>query len=191
MNVRMRVSLQPSSDIRTVAVKRNSTKQKKKPYLKPHSWQVGKLKSLRILISTWRVSWMTMNMIEIMYQTRFEGATDALGAQHYKTIEKYCCQSKAHPSNRGHKNQQRNPGQQLTYEFCPLPHHLPIHCLLLKHFCLHPLLPEPHGQSQTSEDIYQDSTYKMYCHCKNNNLCNIWAYLWTNWYSPAKWGLWA
>ena len=88
-------------------------------------------------------------------------------------------------------NQQRNPRQQPTYEFCPLPHWPPICCLLLKHFCLHPLLPEHHGQPRTSEDIHQDSAYKMYRHCKNNNLHNVWAYLWTNWCSPAKWGLWA
>ena len=31
----------------------------------------------------------------------------------------------------------------------------------------------------------------MYRHCKNNNLRDVWAYLWTNWYAPAKWGLWA
>ena len=34
----------------------------------------------------------------------------------------------------------------LSYEFCPLPHWPSILHLLTKHFCLHPLLPEHHGQ---------------------------------------------
>ena len=108
-----------------------------------------------------------------------------------KLSKNIAAKAKPIPAAGGDGNRQRNPWQQVTYEFCPLPHRLPIRRLLLKHFCLHPLLPESHGQPRTSEDIHQDSAYEMYRHCKNNNLRDVWAYLWTNWYSPAKWGLWA
>ena len=87
--------------------------------------------------------------------------------------------------------QKIKPKKQVTYEFCPLPHRLPILCLLTKHFCQHPLLPERHGQPRSSEQIYRDSVYEMYIHCQNNHLREVWAYLWTNWYAPAKWKLWA
>ena len=83
------------------------------------------------------------------------------------------------------------PKNRSTYEFCPFPHCLPIIRLLSKHFCLHPLLPERHGQSRGSDDIYSDSVHEMYRHCRNNQLREVWAYLWTNWYSPDKWELWA
>jgi len=79
----------------------------------------------------------------------------------------------------------------LSYQFCPLPHRRAILRLLAKHFCLHPLLPERHGQTRNSEQIYRDSVYEMYLHCKNNHLHEVWAYLWTNWYTPDKWKLWA
>jgi len=79
----------------------------------------------------------------------------------------------------------------LAYEFCPLPHRRHIIHLLAKHFCLHPLLPECHGQSRTSEEIHSNSVHEIYLHCKNNQLHEVWAYLWTNWYSPHKWKLWA
>ena len=85
-------------------------------------------------------------------------------------------------------NQKKNI---LTYEFCPLPHQPSILRLLTKHFCQHPLLPERHGQDRTAEQIYRDSVYETYLHCKNNHLREVWAYLWMSWYSPDKWKLWA
>jgi len=77
------------------------------------------------------------------------------------------------------------------YEFCPLPHHLSILHLLVKHFCQHPLLPECHGQTCTTQQIHHDSVYESYLHCQNNGVHEVWAYLWTNWYAPDKWKLWA
>ena len=79
----------------------------------------------------------------------------------------------------------------LTYEFCPLAHRPCVLRLLTKHFCQHSLLPERHGQHRTAEHIYRDSVYEMYLYCKNNHLREVWGYLWTNWYTPAKWKLWA
>ena len=77
-----------------------------------------------------------------------------------------------------------------NYMFCPLSHQLSILCLICKHFCQHPILCECHGQSQTPQQIHCDAVLESYYHCKVNNL-HVWAYLWTNWYTPGKWELWA
>ena len=87
--------------------------------------------------------------------------------------------------------QKSHPKIHISYEFCPPAHWLPILHLLLKHFCLHPLLPEWHGKAQSSKEIYCDSVHELYIHCTRNNLCKVWAYMWVNWYSPEKWKLWA
>ena len=78
-----------------------------------------------------------------------------------------------------------------AYEFCPLQHRPSILRLLTKHFCQHPLLPERHGEPRTAELIYSDSVHEAYLYCKNNHLREVWAYLWTSWYAPDKWKLWA
>ncbi|KAI0667146.1 hypothetical protein C8Q78DRAFT_1105586 [Trametes maxima] len=89
------------------------------------------------------------------------------------------------PDERGPKS--RNP----DYQFCPAAHRLPILRLFSKHACLHPLLPERHGEFRTGNEIYRGAVEEMYRHCKANNLREVWAYLWTSWYSPARWKLWA
>ncbi|KIJ37290.1 hypothetical protein M422DRAFT_178296, partial [Sphaerobolus stellatus SS14] len=63
--------------------------------------------------------------------------------------------------------------------------------LFTKHHSLHPLLPERHGTTRTAEDIQKDSVYETYTHCKQNNLPEVWAYMWNYWYAPPKWRLWA
>jgi len=78
-----------------------------------------------------------------------------------------------------------------NYMFCPLPHQLPIICLVCKHFCQHPILPERHGQAHTPSQIHCDAVLEAYYHCKANNLREVWGYLWTNWYTMDKWVLWA
>jgi hypothetical protein len=85
----------------------------------------------------------------------------------------------------------RLPKNTTRYEFCPLAHRLSILRLLAKHFCQHPMLPERHGQNRTAQQIHRDAVYEAYLHCKNNELREVWAYLWTNWYAPDKWKLWA
>jgi len=72
------------------------------------------------------------------------------------------------------------PKNTTRYEFCPLPHRLSILRLLAKHFCQHPMLPERHGETRTAQQIHRDAVYEAYLHCKNNELREVWAYLWTN-----------
>ena len=78
-----------------------------------------------------------------------------------------------------------------NYIFCPLAHHLAILRLFVKHHCQHSLLPDRHGEPRSARQIYADAVYEMYTHCHNNNLNNVWGYLWTSWYQPDEWKLWA
>ncbi|TCD59764.1 hypothetical protein EIP91_011523, partial [Steccherinum ochraceum] len=77
------------------------------------------------------------------------------------------------------------------YQFCPAAHRLPIMRLFSKHASLHPLLPERHGVARSSAEIRRDAVYEMYQHCSTNHLSEVWAYLWTSWYSAKRWPLWA
>ena len=78
-----------------------------------------------------------------------------------------------------------------NYTFCPAPHRLSLLRLFAKHASQHSLLPERHGQLRTKEQIREDAVREMYNHCHMNRLCEVWAYLWNNWYSKDKWHLWA
>jgi hypothetical protein len=91
----------------------------------------------------------------------------------------------------GGKKRARKVEKDTSYTFCPLPHRLSILRLMCKHFCQHPILPERHGQARTAKQIHRDAVLETYYHCKANNLCEVWAYLWTNWYTTEKWTSWA
>jgi len=91
----------------------------------------------------------------------------------------------------GGKNRTPNRKMYTNYIFCPLSHRLSILCLVCKHFCQHPILPECHGQTRTPQQIHWDTILEAYYHCKANKLHEVWAYLWTNWYAYGKWELWA
>ncbi|KAG1874931.1 hypothetical protein F4604DRAFT_2008937 [Suillus subluteus] len=61
--------------------------------------------------------------------------------------------------------------------------------LIKHHFCAHPLIP---GYSHPSAvGIHQWAVKQMYTFCKENNLREVWAYLWENWYRRGRWELWA
>lgn len=89
------------------------------------------------------------------------------------------------PAEHGPRSPERD------YIFCPAPHRLPILRLFAKHAFQHSLLPERHGRPRTLELIRRDAVSEMYDHCQRNNLCEAWAYLWTQWYAPDRWVLWA
>ncbi len=79
------------------------------------------------------------------------------------------------------------------YIFCPAPHRKQLLKLITKHFCLHPLFPEPDSNNQphTSVSIRHNAVYEMYVFCHVRGLTEVWGYLWTSWYAPQKWKLWA
>ncbi|KAL6303644.1 hypothetical protein BKA93DRAFT_734772, partial [Sparassis latifolia] len=78
-----------------------------------------------------------------------------------------------------------------TYVFCPVPHRKALLHLFTKHFCQHPLFIERDGKSHTSEQIRRDAVYEMYLFCQIRGLTEVWAYMWTSWYSHRRWHLWA
>ncbi|KAL0564139.1 hypothetical protein V5O48_017915 [Marasmius crinis-equi] len=73
--------------------------------------------------------------------------------------------------------------------FCPQELREPVLAKVMEHRNAHPLLP---GKSApTAEGIYSWAVKKMYQFCKDEDLPEMWAYLWENWYRPERWKLWA
>ncbi|KAG1745455.1 uncharacterized protein EDB91DRAFT_1049969 [Suillus paluster] len=87
----------------------------------------------------------------------------------------------------------KGPDEQLesvhSRVFCP-PHLCEsVIGLIEHHFCAHPLIP---GYSYPSAvGICQWAVKQMYTFCKESDLCEVWAYLWENWYRRGRWELWA
>lgn len=73
--------------------------------------------------------------------------------------------------------------------FCPEQHRKSIEGMVSRHLCAHPLIP---GESApTAPGIYEWAVKQMYTYCHSNGLVELWAYLWGNWYRPARWKIWA
>ena len=77
------------------------------------------------------------------------------------------------------------------YDFCPFPHRKPILHLFTKHFCQHPLFSERHGGSLDAAAIRRQAVSEMYQFFYQRGLQEVWGYLWTSWYAPKVWKLWA
>jgi hypothetical protein len=76
-----------------------------------------------------------------------------------------------------------------SHVFCPSSHRPKITEMLERHFCAHPLIP---GYSApTPAGIREWAVRQMYTFCVENDLREVWAYLWENWYRPGRWELWA
>lgn len=76
------------------------------------------------------------------------------------------------------------------YVFCPAPHRKQLLHIFTKHFCQHPLFPEQTGSFDSSE-IRINAVREMYVFCHHRGLREVWGYMWTQWYAPHKWSLWA
>lgn len=77
------------------------------------------------------------------------------------------------------------------YIFCPAPHRHQLLVMFSKHFCMHPAFPEEEFGFMTAADIRKESVWDMYNFCYKRGLREVWGYMWTQWYSPKKWKLWA
>lgn len=77
-----------------------------------------------------------------------------------------------------------------SYVFCPAEFRKGALRLVTAAFCQHPLLPEPDGV-RTAAQIYESAVREMYMYCYQRNLAEVWAYMWTQWYQPSRWALWA
>ncbi|KAF5345200.1 hypothetical protein D9758_009722 [Tetrapyrgos nigripes] len=82
----------------------------------------------------------------------------------------------------------KDPG----YVFCPSPHCKQLLHLFTHHFCQHPFFPKRlESTSWTQEQIRQNAVMEMYQFCYQRGLQEVWGYMWTSWYSPKMWDLWA
>ncbi|KZT18512.1 hypothetical protein NEOLEDRAFT_1029250, partial [Neolentinus lepideus HHB14362 ss-1] len=59
------------------------------------------------------------------------------------------------------------------------------------HFCQHPAFPECDGKCYSVAEICKNAVYEMYRFCEICGLREVWGYLWTSWYAPKMWELWA
>ncbi|KAJ7938749.1 hypothetical protein B0H13DRAFT_2301394 [Mycena leptocephala] len=78
-----------------------------------------------------------------------------------------------------------------SYVFCPAAHRKQILRIFIRHFCEHPSLPDRTGSTRTSAQIRYDSVHEMYNFCHQRGLREVWGYMWSAWYCPAKYRLWA
>ncbi|KAJ8095831.1 hypothetical protein PM082_022723 [Marasmius tenuissimus] len=79
--------------------------------------------------------------------------------------------------------------QEVKQVFCPEEHVKTLLAMVLEHRNAHPLLP---GKlASTAEGIHSWAVKKMYQFCEGEDLRELWAYLWENWYRPERWKLWA
>jgi hypothetical protein len=79
-----------------------------------------------------------------------------------------------------------------NYVFCPAAHRAEILRLFTKHFCQHPLFPERLKDGNwDAKTIRRNAVWEMYTFCYLRGLREVWGYLWTSWYSPKRWELWA
>jgi hypothetical protein len=74
--------------------------------------------------------------------------------------------------------------------FCPKVFQEPLLKLMEQHFHAHPNIPAM-DHAPTPEGIYYWAVKQMYDFCCQNELVNVWAYMWENWYRPSRWGLWS
>ncbi|PPQ85537.1 hypothetical protein CVT24_009510 [Panaeolus cyanescens] len=77
------------------------------------------------------------------------------------------------------------------YVFCPAAHRKSILRLFARHFCQHQIFPQRNGEHWDAQRIRRESVYEMYQFCHARGLTEVWGYMWTNWYSPKMWKLWA
>jgi len=77
------------------------------------------------------------------------------------------------------------------YTFCPAAHRKQLLKIFTKHYCRHPFFPDRNGTFHTAKQIRYICVHEMYHFCKRRGLREVWAYLWTSWYRPDMWVLWA
>lgn len=80
------------------------------------------------------------------------------------------------------------------YVFCPAVHRRQLLLIFTDHYCRHPLFPEPErvsGAAPSALEVRHRCVHEMYTFCKERGLREVWAYMWTSWYSSKMWPLWA
>ncbi|KAI8328729.1 hypothetical protein BC941DRAFT_519150 [Chlamydoabsidia padenii] len=65
------------------------------------------------------------------------------------------------------------------------------------HYCRHPIFQEGHSNFSQEEyhviagQLHRQSAQEMYIYCTNNDIPDVWGYLYTLWYRPDEWRKWA
>jgi hypothetical protein len=77
--------------------------------------------------------------------------------------------------------------------FCQKEHRPTIVEKFRVHLHQHPQIPLNDEQFTclTSQEIYHGAVKDMYDFCYQNDLAQVWAYLWNRWYTTNQWKLWA
>ena len=65
-----------------------------------------------------------------------------------------------------------------------------LHMFLI-HYNKHPAFPDRTGHFNSPDAIYTECVREVYDWCRKRDYFRLWAYLWSNWYCPARWSLWA
>ena len=87
------------------------------------------------------------------------------------------------------KSNTSDDGTETKHTFCPLEFRDKIIKMLEEAYCAHPMIP---GHAADHRDaIYEWATRRIYIFCKENDLRELWAYLWMNWLCLERWELWA
>jgi len=76
-----------------------------------------------------------------------------------------------------------------SHTFCSEEFHQGIMDMVECHYHAHPLIPGHHHPSH--EGVQEWAVRRMYQFCIKYDLCEVWAYLWENWYRKGRWELWA
>ncbi|KAF7779001.1 hypothetical protein Agabi119p4_3346 [Agaricus bisporus var. burnettii] len=79
----------------------------------------------------------------------------------------------------------------VSYAFCPAAHRHQLLHLFTSHFCQHPIFPLRRGDFATASQIRAQAVWEMYSFCRTRNLREVWGYMWTSWYRPEMWKIWA
>lgn len=61
------------------------------------------------------------------------------------------------------------------------------------HLHQHPRIPLDDAEEPyiSADEIHRRAVKQMYEFCYNNELSQVWAYLWNRWYTSDQWCLWA
>ncbi|KAJ7593159.1 hypothetical protein C8J56DRAFT_755743, partial [Mycena floridula] len=73
--------------------------------------------------------------------------------------------------------------------FCSPQYRDDIVRIIERAYCAHLLIPGYAAPNPAA--IHEWATRKIYDFCITNELPEVWAYLWENWFHPGRWELWA
>jgi hypothetical protein len=72
--------------------------------------------------------------------------------------------------------------------FCPERLRVPLTKMMDKHADAHPSISGEYAPS--AEGVREWAVRNTYLFCEENNVLELWAYLWGNWYQLERWHLW-